>query len=397
MLRLMALLQLLVWTVFVRTSGINYQTHAFSAAPDVTMTGPRRTTPRNRYTGSSSSSVIGFHLQNYGAIQHLRHSGQNIEEEGWQLFQLQPLHKFLPSSSHQTSSSSLAAIRRTTLDTTASATTSTQLYNNSNDGPSDSESVTNLQKTSIIRGGASDGDAAASFETNEGDIDKSKKKKIQKRLLILWVHGLSIAVVFSYYPNLLVPLSKKLGVDLSSLSTIISLQALFETIKLPVWNFVHAVSGMLMGGTIITTTILEWMILKNNSHGDGPIKTVVPDAIQSLWSLESSIVLPAVTGSMVSGLAQSYLMYDGIGFAPKYVKAALHTMLTFGIWWAIMDKKSQRQLVQAVEASQEQSTDTAATDKTNNNSVWMKRKIANVVSCVLVVLLYAIMVVKPFV
>jgi len=290
------------------------------------------------------------------------------------MFGLQPLHKF--STSHQKSYCSLTGIRRT-LGTTASvARTPTQLYNNSNGNPSDSESVTDMQARDV-----------ASIET----IDE-KNKKIQKRLLILWVHGLSIAVVFSYYPNLLVPLSNRLGVDLSPLSTTISLQALFETIKLPVWNFVHAVSGMLMGGTIITTTILEWMILKNNSHGDGPIKTVVPDAIQSLWSLESSIVLPAVTGSMVSGLAQSYLMYDGIGFAPKYVKAALHTMLTFGIWWAIMDKKSQRQLVRAVEASQEKSTDTAATDKTNNNSVWMKRKIANVVSCVLVVLLYAIMV-----
>ena len=402
MMTLVALLNsnLFLWTGFViiGINAPNYQISAFSTVLDVSAFGRRRGDARRTYIRGSSTTMVDFHRENCSMRGHLKFLGRRgLGGEGWQLFGIHSLNTFRPLTSRQTSSSpssSSAGIRLMLgTMTKAETTTSTQLYQSSDEDPSISESVSNVRKQNVIRGGASDGNPpAASFETEENDIDKKKKKeKKQKRLLILWAHGLSIAVIFSYYPNILIPISDKLGIDLSPLSHIISFQALFETIKLPVWNFVHAVSGMLMGGTIITTTVLEWMIL-NNNDSDGPSGNVVPPSIQSLWSLESLIVLPAVTGSMVSGLAQSYLMYDGIGFAPKYVKAALHMMLTFGIWWAIMDKKSQRQLVQSVEALQDV---VDSTETNNNTSVWMKRKIANVVSCGLVILLYAIMILKP--
>jgi hypothetical protein len=247
--------------------------------------------------------------------------------------------------------------------------------------PSFCNVITELS-TSVDGGG--DSSIAANSDNNSGS-------KWAKRLLILWVHGLSIAVVLSYYPNLLP----------ASLGSIIRMAPIFDLLPLNVWNLIHAVSGMLMGGTIITTTFLEWIMVNDKdadgageNGGGGGQGTSLPRAIKQLWSLESYIVLPAVTGSMMSGLAQSYLMYGGIGESPRYVKAALHTMLTFGIWWALMDKKSQRRLVKAMNG--EGDGVDGSSDDTDMSSIWNKRKIANVVSCGLVVTLYAIMVLKPF-
>ncbi len=116
--------------------------------------------------------------------------------------------------------------------------------------------------------------------------------------------------------------------------------------------------------------------------------------------LDSKIVLPALTGAVVSGVGQAAIDYGGLATSPKHIVGAFHLLLTFGIWWGITDVTSQRKSLKAVQQFDEEKN-------ANNNDgnglttlvvipkVLKRRVISNIVSSCFVMAKYALMVLKP--
>ncbi len=144
-------------------------------------------------------------------------------------------------------------------------------------------------------------------------------------------------------------------------------------------NFVHAVSGMLFAGCIITTTVLEWMVVESGS---------VPT--QRLWFdkvpiVEEWIVLPALTGSIVSGIGNACIRYGSFQMAPFHVQSTLFLLLAFGLWWGFTDRTTQARAQFALENSLGEKRPT----------IFQLRRISNVVSCLFLLALYGMMIFKP--
>jgi hypothetical protein len=148
-----------------------------------------------------------------------------------------------------------------------------------------------------------------------------------------------------------------------------------------VWMLVHSVSGMLFGGVIVTTTILEWMVVSSRNASTMPFWfTQVP-------RVEGRVVLPALTGSIVSGVAQAFERYGSLGDAPLHVKSIIHLLAAFGMWWGWTDRTTQGPALEA--ATSQQVTDSKLP------SVLLWRRFSNLVSCLFIIVLYGIMVLKP--
>jgi len=136
------------------------------------------------------------------------------------------------------------------------------------------------------------------------------------------------------------------------------------------WALVHAVSGMLFAGGILTTAFVEWLVI---SKGSEPVKDFW---FTTATKAEAAVVLPGLTGSMISGVAQSWILYRcPLQYAPLHVKLPVHILLLFGVWWLV--------------------TDLATRDAAGDESKQMKRLGSNAVSCLLVLALYFVMVLKP--
>ena len=155
------------------------------------------------------------------------------------------------------------------------------------------------------------------------------------------------------------------------------------------WNFVHAVSSTVFAGSILLTTVLEWFVVQSKSV-----------AVWKFWFLSTvslldiAIVVPALTGAIVSGVAQSVQEYGKIVEAPKYVKAVLHTLATFGLWWIFTDRPTQYKARMAiVNVTGISATATLPWSTTPHIFLW--RRASNVISCVFVLALYGLMVFKP--
>lgn len=142
------------------------------------------------------------------------------------------------------------------------------------------------------------------------------------------------------------------------------------SVDVRMWALVHAVSGMLFAGGILVTSVLEFLVVRSGS-----------DDVQQFWfsaatKAEWLVVLPGLTGSMVSGIAQAWQMYQcPIKFAPLHVKLPIHVMALFAVWWML--------------------TDVATRDAAKDKKKQGKRLISNLVSCLFVFALYGIMVLKP--
>ena len=114
------------------------------------------------------------------------------------------------------------------------------------------------------------------------------------------------------------------------------------------------------------------------------------DGVYHFWfriapRIEQWMVLPALTGSIVSGITQAALRYGSLRLAPRHVKSSLHILLLFGLWWGVTDRKTQRR-AQEVKAMEPEGP---------LPGVLRQRRISNVVSCAFLVALYATMVLKP--
>jgi len=210
--------------------------------------------------------------------------------------------------------------------------------------------------------------SSAPAASSEDDSKKGPgEKKRASWPITLWVHLASIWVILNYRSASCWP---KAMVNLS----------------LPTWNFVHSLSGMLFSGSIITTTVLEWIVVNYSRRS----QTQSNKAVYRFWfqnapEIEQWLVLPALTGSIISGVAQAAISYGCFKLAPRHVKSTLHVLFLFGLWWGFTDRKTQ---------SKAQEVDIVQDDKTLP-PVLRQRRISNVVSCVFLVAIYAIMVLKP--
>lgn len=151
----------------------------------------------------------------------------------------------------------------------------------------------------------------------------------------------------------------------------------------------HMLGGMLFGGGIILTTAIEWLVAKNKNV-----------AVLQFWFdkvplLDAVIVLPALTLSMLSGTGLSIQRYGGLGHAPVHVNAIFYALLAFCSWWAFTDLTTQGSALIAVNEMIEANNDNDSNEKTMVPNVVDNRHLSNVVSCLFVITLYAIMVMKP--
>jgi hypothetical protein len=161
-----------------------------------------------------------------------------------------------------------------------------------------------------------------------------------------------------------------------------------------VWVLIHALCNMFFSGGIVLSTLLEWRV----------VSSAAPDVIyfwftRIISKIDKAIVLPALTGSIVAGFAQTALDYGSMATAPKHIRLAIHILATFALWWMATDLTTQ----QRAKTSVEQWYKNAKQDKQDNSSsatadlpkVLYVRRYSNLVSCFFVAALYALMALKP--
>lgn len=144
-------------------------------------------------------------------------------------------------------------------------------------------------------------------------------------------------------------------------------------------SFVHAVSGMLFAGCIITTTVLERMVVES---GNTPTQRLWFDKVPVV---EEWIVLPALTGAIVSGIGQACARYGSFQMAPFHIQCAIFLLLAFGLWWGLTDRPTQAKARSALENSLGE----------EQPAIFQLRQISNIISCLFLIILYGVMVLKP--
>ena len=189
-------------------------------------------------------------------------------------------------------------------------------------------------------------------------------KKKHSIAVTLWIHLISIFVLANYRLDQCWP-------------------AALTSITTANLSYIHAISAMLFSGSIITTTVLEWLVVSSRDA-----------AVQQFWfdkvpRVEKWIVIPALTGSMVAGVAQTFAYYGTLRHAPRHVKSSMHVLTLFGLWWGITDRTTQRKAHDTALQQQQGSLDS------HIPTVFQQRRVSNVVSCLFLVVLYGIMILKP--
>ena len=188
---------------------------------------------------------------------------------------------------------------------------------------------------------------------------------IERMMLWVWLVAISGFVATNYARETIWPLS-------------------FLLIPYPFWSLIHGLSAMVFAGGIVTTTLLEWTlpsimesINEKDNNESSESKSML--LLTWLWQVESRLVLPAVTGSLISGVAQAFYTYPSLHAAPQHIKSVLHLMVLFGMWWAWTDRRSQNAL---------------RSDGFDTSKV-LERRLSNLVSCAFLVVIYGVMILKP--
>ena len=150
----------------------------------------------------------------------------------------------------------------------------------------------------------------------------------------------------------------------------------------------HMLGAMLFGGGIVLTTCIEWMVAKNKNP-----------AVMQFWFdkvplLDMALVLPGLTLSMVSGTVLTIVRYGGLALAPPHIVYAFWALVAFAAWWALTDLTTQGSALNAVMEAHAALPDEADELESVPDEV-SGRTISNVGSCLLVLLMYGIMVMKP--
>jgi hypothetical protein len=192
----------------------------------------------------------------------------------------------------------------------------------------------------------------SSLSENRGLIC-NKKRKERNPLVALWIQALSGFVAANYIRRTIWP-------------------GWLLRLPVEVWNLIHAISNMIFSGSIVTTTILEWNLTNNDST-----------FFRKLLRVETALVLPALTGSLISGVVQAFHKYVQFKFAPSHVQTALQLLAIFGIWWGLVDRRLQANIEEAM------------VDSTFDYKMLRGRRITNLVSCGFLLAIYSIKVLKP--
>lgn len=158
-----------------------------------------------------------------------------------------------------------------------------------------------------------------------------------------------------------------------------------------VWRVIHAISSMMFGGTIIVSTIIEWLVVSSEDP------TVIYFWFCKVPALDGAIVLPALTGIVLSGVAQANQDYGSLRESPKYIIGSLHVLLAFAVWWVLTDVTTQHPAQRAVKkwAAADEGNDESSTKNETLPPVLKSRRWSNVGSCLFVCLLYTLMALKP--
>mmetsp|Transcript_17416 Transcript_17416/g.33058 ORF Transcript_17416/g.33058 Transcript_17416/m.33058 type:complete len:318 (-) Transcript_17416:171-1124(-) len=150
----------------------------------------------------------------------------------------------------------------------------------------------------------------------------------------------------------------------------------------------HMLGGMLFGGGVVLTTAIEWMVAKNKNP-----------AVMQFWFdkvplLDMALVLPGLTLSMFSGTGLTIVRYGGLALAPPHIVYAFWALVAFAAWWAFTDLTTQGSALNAVMEAHAALPDEVDEFESVPDEV-SGRTVSNVVSCLLVLVMYGIMVLKP--
>jgi len=159
---------------------------------------------------------------------------------------------------------------------------------------------------------------------------------------------------------------------------------LLQAVPVKFFGLAHGLAAMLFGGGIILTTLIEWLAV------DSKNSSVLKFYFDKVPALDSLVVLPALTASIISGVGLSVDHYDSLGQAPFHVVGAISTLLAFAVWWASTDLTTQGTAMEAI-----QEWTLGDTENTDVPRIVQFRKFSNVVSCLFVAALYGFMILKP--
>lgn len=170
------------------------------------------------------------------------------------------------------------------------------------------------------------------------------------------------------------------------------------------WVLVHALSNMFFTGGIVLSTIFEFLIVSSAESST----TRNPEIIKYWFSengvskIDKFIVLPALTISIVAGFAQTAIDYGSMASAPKHIRRAIHILAAFAMWWMTTDSVTTQQKAQHDVFEWYEKVSDAGGSKTLQGQrcfdlprVLYWRRFSNIVACLFVVALYALMTLKP--
>lgn len=149
------------------------------------------------------------------------------------------------------------------------------------------------------------------------------------------------------------------------------------------WFLFHMLGGMLFGGGVLLTTAIEFMVARTKNY------SVMVFWFDKVPLVDMAIVLPGLTLAIVSGISLAVQHYGSLGTSPLHIQYVFWALVTFASWWGITDLTTQGSALNAVYEYAGKDGEEEAP------AIVMERTISNVVSCLLVLVLYGIMVLKP--
>ena len=170
--------------------------------------------------------------------------------------------------------------------------------------------------------------------------------------------------------------------------------------------------------------------------------------VDHLFPLQYILILPSALGIVLSGVGQAVHRYGDIWESPFHVRTSLSLLVLFVLWWLVLDRPSQPMLSRDVLQSRYYDWDrisssfaaaegkpthrnetismmgktrrrrrkrwhdndddddvntsattiataTAVTKTNHDHQIWKRRLYYNLISCLIVVALYALMILKP--
>mmetsp|Transcript_9302 Transcript_9302/g.17141 ORF Transcript_9302/g.17141 Transcript_9302/m.17141 type:complete len:188 (+) Transcript_9302:32-595(+) len=143
-----------------------------------------------------------------------------------------------------------------------------------------------------------------------------------------------------------------------------------------VGTLVHSMAVCMFAGGIALSTVYEQLVAAT-----GPDPALLW-WVQTVPSIDGFFVVPSLALAMISGVQKTKEKYGSLRRAPKHVLLTLRLLAGFGLWWGAFDRASQAKAA-------------ACEDADCMRAVMRSRLATNVVSCLLVIAIFATMVLKP--